>query len=566
VDTKFLLRKSTGDQPIASEAELRDALQRGQCKPADFLFDFAAGKWGRAGDHPALAPLFAEKPAGVPDRRVIYFFAPGAAPGSPPQGPYSTKEIQSRAQQRELCASTWVFVEGDKEWRQIKNVKILHDMLPPLPVDQPEAVAPAPAAAPAMAAAPIAPPAAPPSAPPLAPPAAAPAMNPGEEPPAFSLGLDSSAPPSAPAALSLSLGGGGAAPVAAPVNATPLPASAAPPEQEIPSNPSIKLDLGSGPTGVSAIDGNSPPGAPGGGGDLDDPHIEREEVTMALDVMGLKLHSEHATPAAPPPKPPKPGIAPVPGSAPPAPPKLPGAPGMAATLPPIAPPSPAGASGSGLSLGTPPGGTPRPPAAPPKPKEDFDGIVAEIPTDPIWLVKQASGETVSGPFRFLEVVKFLEEGKLTKNDKIARTGTKAFTKIGQQYEFNVKFSIESVVENGQEKQKILIRRRHPRVPYITGVQIVSKHGLLAGQCVNISAGGILMEAPKAEFNLGEIIEVKIMPGLIAKSITCKSLIIGKIPKIPPGYALKFEDLKNEDKEAIEFYVTETLKREMSKKN
>ena len=114
-------------------------------------------------------------------------------------------------------------------------------------------------------------------------------------------------------------------------------------------------------------------------------------------------------------------------------------------------------------------------------------------------------------------------------------------------------------------QKILIKRRHPRVPYITGVQIVSKHGQLAGQCVNISAGGILLEVPKAEFNLGEIIEVKILPGLINKAISCKSLIIGKIPKIPPGYALKFEDLKPEDKEAIEYFVQENLKREMSKK-
>ena len=64
----------------------------------------------------------------------------------------------------------------------------------------------------------------------------------------------------------------------------------------------------------------------------------------------------------------------------------------------------------------------------------------------------------------------------------------------------------------------------------------------------------------------EIIEVKILPGLISKAISCKALIIGKIPKIPPGYALKFEDLKKEDKEAIEFFVQESLKREMSKKN
>lgn len=207
------------------------------------------------------------------------------------------------------------------------------------------------------------------------------------------------------------------------------------------------------------------------------------------------------------------------------------------------------------------------PSAPSGPVQDgegsFDGLTAEIGVEPIWLVKPASAETVSGPFRFLEVVKFLEEGRLTKNDKISKVGTNRFVKIQQQYEFNVKFSLETVIEHGVEKQKILIKRRHPRVPYITGVQVLSRHGSLAGNCINISAGGILLEVAKADLALGEIIEIKILPGLIARSISCKAQVIGKIPKMPPGFALKFEDLKNEDKEAIEFFVQETLKRELS---
>jgi len=519
VDKKFLLRKTTGDQPISAEAELREWLQNGQCKPADFLYDFSTKKWSRVGDHPSMAAFFAEKPGAAPDRRVIYVLPP-AGSAAALQGPFSTKEIQARAQGHEICASTWVFVEGDKEWRQVRNVKILNDMLPALPTDQPAVPAVAPEAPPSAAA---------PSAPPPfvpAPQAAAPSA-----PPPFT----------APLPTSFSIDSGSVS----------LP----PPEPEVeqPSMPSIKLDLGPGmppsapanaPSGATAVDPAVSISVPSAStSDDDEAHIEREEVTMALDTMGLNLHSEHTTANAPPP-PPKGGrplIMPLPsaGGAPPAePPKTPALTVEAQDL------------GKNRTV-----------------KDDgFDGIVAEIPMDPIWLVKPSNSETVSGPFRFLEVIQFLEQGKLTKNDKIARTGNKAFAKIGQQYEFNVKFSIENVIENGQEKQKILIRRRHPRVPYMTGVQIVSKHGLLAGQCVNISAGGILMEVAKTEFNLGEIIEVKILPGLIAKSISCKSLIIGKIPKIPPGYALKFEDLKPEDKEAIEYYVQETLKREMSKKN
>lgn len=442
---KFLLRKVTGDQPASTEQEIRDWLQRGQCKPADFLFDFTAARWFRLGDHPAFTPLLGAKPAAAPERKLIYILPPGSTPI--PQGPFATREVQQKIQSREVCESTWVFVEGDKEWRQIRGVKILLDMLPALPTEAPAAAAPAPASS----------------------------------------------------------------------------ASAAEPAHQ--TNPSISIES----------DGaDAPAGAP-------DYHVEEEEHTMAFSTLGLSLKEEHNK--APPPK----AAAPLPG--------IPAAPAVPKPIPPVPAPQP----------------VPIPAAVAAKPQPDpdqgsFDGITAEIPADPIWLIKQGNSETVAGPFRFLEVMKLIEEGKVTKNDKISRVGSNRFVKILQQYEFNVKYSVETVMERGMEIQKILIRRRHPRVPYITGVQVVSRHGLLAGNCVNVSAGGILMELAKAEFNLGEILEIKILPGLINRSISCKALVIGKIPKAPPGYALKFEDLKHEDKEAIEHFVQESLKREMSQRN
>ena len=364
-------------------------------------------------------------------------------------GPFTTKEIQQKIQGKELCESSWVFVDGDKEWRQVKAIKVLHDMLPALPSDTP---APPPLAAPEAAGLPD-----------------------------FTFGAG---------------------------------------EQ---SNPSIRLDLGD----------SEPPSSPMG-------EPEREDPTMAISALGLSsLKVDHTqtvedVPPAAPLRAPLPGLPPAPGAKPPG--------------PPSAPPKP-------------PSGSPAAPAS--VDHESFDGITAEISVDPIWLVKKASSEAVSGPFRFLDVMNFLEEGRITKSDKISKVGTNRFVKIQQQYEFNVRYNVETVVEHGVEKQKIFIKRRHPRVPYFTGVQILTKTGLLAASCVNISAGGILMEIAKADFNLGDILEVKIMPGLINRSFSCKSLVIGKIPKIPPAFALKFEDLKNEDKEAIEYYVQETLKREMS---
>lgn len=423
---RFLLRRSTGDLKSEAEQEVRDWLLKGLGKPGDFVYDAAASKWTRLGEHPAVSSAF-PKPNISIERRVVYFVPPGE--GTPiPQGPFSIKEIQQKAQARDLSESTWVFVEGDKEWRQVKSVKALLDMLPPVPAEAPDM-------------------------------------------------------------------------------STPTETS----------SPSISIDLD---TTGSALP--------------DDSGIEREDPTMAISALGLNSGG----PMVPPPS-----LKPLPKI-----PAAPSAPSAPVPPPPAAPVPPPAAA----------------PAAKEKDTGSFDGITAEIPTDPIWLVKPANAETVSGPFRFLEIMKFLEEGKITKNDKISRVGANRFVRIQQQYEFNVKYSVEMVVEGGVEKQKIFIRRRHPRVPYITGIQVVSKHGLLPGTCVNISAGGILMEMPKAEFNLGDIVELKILPGLIPRAINCKALVIGRIPKIPPGYALKFEDLKPDDKEAIEHFVAEALKREMAK--
>ncbi len=469
---RYLVRSANGEQAYESEQELQNSYAGGIGKPSDFLFDYQVNQWFRLGDHPATMKYLGSKPIQFPEKKLVYLMVPGVPPKQ--SGPFSGKEIQQKAAQREISENCWVFVDGDKEWRQIKAVKLLFDMLPKLPTDVP----------------------------------AFPDSGTAE----IEIGVGADAPPPFPS-------GSNAA--------------------------SIGIDFDDGPP-------KDPPPTPNGD------EVEREDATMAFSPLGLSsLKVDHSQPTAA-----------APATAPSAPPKAPPK-GPTATPPakPGMPPKAPASSGPAGIPGKVPTMTPMPAGVTPGRDPDqgsFDGITAEIPTDPIWLVKQANSEAVSGPFRFMEIVKFLEEGKLNKSDKISKVGTNRYVKIQQQYEFNVKFSLETVMEHGVEKQKIFIKRRHPRVPYFTGIQVITRDGVQAGDCVNISAGGILMENIKADFNLGDIIEVKILPGLIKKSISVKSLVIGKIPKIPPAFALKFEDLKSEDKEAIEIYVQEMLKREMLK--
>jgi hypothetical protein len=460
----YLVRTTVGDQAYETEQEMLNSYAGGKCRPSDFVFDFQVNQWFRMGDHPSANKYLGPKPTSFPEKKLVYLVVPGSAPKI--AGPFSGKEVQQKAAAREISENCWVFVEGDKEWRQIKAVKLLFEMLPKLPTEVPQPVA--------------------------------------EASPEIDLGSAADAPPPfSPEKTTGSIG--------------------------------IELD-------------DAPPALNSGAGD----EIEREDATLAFSPLGLsslKVDHSKADASAPTKAPPKGPPANPAAAKPSAPPKAP--PSAPQSAPPKAPPliTP-------MLAGVTPGRDPD--------QGSFDGLTAEIPTDPIWLVKQANSEAVSGPFRFLEIIKFLEEGKLNKGDKISKTGTNRYVKIQQQYEFNVKFSVETVIEHGVEKQKIYIKRRHPRVPYFTGVQVFTKEGILAGDCVNISAGGILMENTKADFNLGDIIEIKLLPGLIKRQISVKSLVIGKIPKIPTAFALKFEDLKTEDKEAIEVYVQEMLKREMLK--
>lgn len=462
----------------------------GRCGPGDFVYSYPESRWLYACDLPALASAFAQKPANSLEKSLIYILVPGKALSQ--AGPYTLSRVKAMMAAREICGNTWVFVEGDKEWRQVKGVKALKEALPPLPQEKP------------------------------APPRAA-ATEPVE--------VRESAP-SGLAAAALAASGDGDTGGIVIGSASDFAASAA-------SGPAL------GSQGfVPSVNSDSGPSlavaAPG-----EDDGVQRvgaDESTKAVSVLGLNLdvpsdsgpalQMDAAPAAAPPPVSPPPAAA-TPGAPPPV------------KQPPL-PAAPAGATGSGPD------------------QPSFDGITAEISADPVWLIKGNNTENVSGPFRFLEVIKLLEQGKITKNDKISKAGTNRFQKIAQQYEFNVHFEITKFTENGLQKEKILIRRRHPRVDYFANVQLIRGGATTQGACVNISAGGVLVEAPKLDLPIGETVEVKILPATITRLIHCKAQVMSKVPKIPPGFALEFTELKPEDKTAIEQFVAEALKKEQMK--
>ncbi len=275
--------------------------------------------------------------------------------------------------------------------------------------------------------------------------------------------------------------------------------------------------------------------------------LPREEQTMAMSVLGLGLAATEDKVAELGPN--NPGL------------KLAEPPSEAGTPSPQSSPPPPPGGGGGSNAPSSVGETVE--SSGEKKTEDFDGITVEISGEAIWQVKQENSGRVTGPFTFQEILDMLQTGRLNQDDKISKAGSGRFNKISQQYEFNVKHTVETVIENGVERQKILIKRRHPRVAYITDAQIISHGKTYHAKCVNISAGGVLIEATDLEIDLGDQIELNLMPGMISSNIQTTALVIGKIPKKPPGFALKFVNLSIEDKESIQFYVMEFLKREQA---
>lgn len=588
---RFLVRTAAGDHLARSEAEILDWLRKGHCGPGDFVFSEQDSSWLAVCDLPLIAPIFSAKPSAKVERPVITVFRLGRGK-TLQEGPFTLSAVLEMLQAGDLCAASWIFVEGDTEWRQVKNVRVLREALRQPPKDQPRldigAVAPAEPLMPRQAPATLLP---------DKPPRTL-AQELGVEDDSaeghISLGIEQNSDPgltkqSQPSIVPLPSGLIPAEPAAVPTLTKtqtlirPLPSADTsepfpglspeskqapavsfvpiPDANPVPSPPksdsdlyTVQLDVpmpalattdlpnksvqGTGfDTSTHEVIAIAAPMPPRNLENADD--VPEEEQTKAFSKLGLAqaVTVDPALVAIPP-------AAPIKASAPVRPPVLKqgktgktAAPGVAGI-----------ASAAAVKV-------------PPPPEEPFDGLTVEIPQDPIWLIKHDRSDRVSGPLTYQQVMDLLETKQLSRDDKISRSGTNRFNKISQQYEFNVQSSIETIVEGGVERQKILIKRRHPRVAYITEVYVSKIGRSWLAQCVNVSAGGILLESSEIDVELGDTVEIVMMPGEIERKISASALVIGKIPKRPPGFALRFLNLQRDDKEAIEYYVLNSLKKE-----
>ena len=100
-----------------------DWLKQGHCGAGDFVYVEANGAWSPVCELPGIQPLFAAKPGVKLEKPVITVFKLGYGK-SLQQGPFTLSTVFDMLARGDLCASSWIFIDGDKEWRQVKNVKV----------------------------------------------------------------------------------------------------------------------------------------------------------------------------------------------------------------------------------------------------------------------------------------------------------------------------------------------------------------------------------------------------------------------------------------------------------
>lgn len=180
----------------------------------------------------------------------------------------------------------------------------------------------------------------------------------------------------------------------------------------------------------------------------------------------------------------------------------------------------------------------------------------EVVNDPIWVLP----EEVTGkkgepePTRYLDIVRLLQEGKLTKKAPIRKVWDKNWQKIADVYEFNAQTVRKVVDVGGLRVEKIFIQRQNPRAAYFSPVQITFGEKEIRGTCTSISLGGCFIEMNIKEINLHDMMRLKFMAGAIPLEFEVDAESVFILPKKPQGIGFKFHGLEEEPAEEIKDFV------------
>jgi hypothetical protein len=178
----------------------------------------------------------------------------------------------------------------------------------------------------------------------------------------------------------------------------------------------------------------------------------------------------------------------------------------------------------------------------------------EVSNEPKWFIKR-DGQS-KGPYRFSDVLEWIDKGYLERKTLIRKQSEKTFTRLEKIYEFNTKiFTKMDKVENTLKK-RFFIKRTDFRAPFYEVVKLEYNNHSFKAHCTSLSVGGCFIELKDFPENLekNSVLNCVIQTDYLSQSIEVQMIVKNFSKEKPLGIGCQFLDLNNEEKETIEEFV------------
>lgn len=171
-----------------------------------------------------------------------------------------------------------------------------------------------------------------------------------------------------------------------------------------------------------------------------------------------------------------------------------------------------------------------------------------VSNEPIWFLYREHAKY--GPYRYLEVVHFLQKNETSRDDFVWKPGFDDWRRVRSCAEFSEDMLKKLAEVKNIHSDKVFLQRKFPRVPYQSEVILHDEHQVSFGEVTSLSEGGAFIQVPKASLERGDRIKVHFTKGDLATPFNCIAEVTQVSKGDKPGYNVKFIYIEEDDRENI----------------
>ncbi len=181
-----------------------------------------------------------------------------------------------------------------------------------------------------------------------------------------------------------------------------------------------------------------------------------------------------------------------------------------------------------------------------------------ISNEAIWFLFKDN--TKFGPYRYLEVVRLLQNNTCAPDDFLWKPGFTDWQRLRACPEFAEPVLKKLVHFKNVSSEKVFIHRRFPRVPYDSEVILHDDKSVLFGAVRSLSEGGAFLEVSKITYARGDRLKLHFTPGGVKVPFNCIAEVTQVTKGEQKGYNVKFIYLEEDDRKRIAQYAESVASR------